>query len=429
MKNYVIAGHNETSFVGRTRSVLLDFLRNGRTLIITGSADTKAIWVTEAMKMLNMNPLNPTIEDSKKLEDYLSNHLDFLCFRQYNAENPDLVLTKKFDVVIVEEAYSFQSFVSVPRWVTLAKNVNADCALVVLAYSEYLFFQDKIDMRYRPLTTVKKEHIEAALFEDDAPQEDLPPVINIHVCKKDVDKVSEVYPATLVPFKSTNKKICRSVEEDEFAQAAVSLSVEEIKLDSIRCFTKIPKTIDLLSKSIELVSTAMACNPIPTYGRRMSDLIIQINRLYDKMSISTFDETYISLHGRERSNLIFCNKGKADLVDFRRGSASYVKEGFNESTIGYAENSFCKDRPATLIISNEDYMPTPRIMTKCNNIFLFGDWRTDVPFLKRLLKRVVNDVDIVIPCSARTTDESNVAHALSMLDNSMFNVIKHDLSS
>lgn len=429
MKNYVIAGHSETSFSGRTRSALLDFLRHGRTLIITGSAETKSLWITETMKMLGIDVLNPAFEDSKRLDDYLSKHLSFLYFRQYNPISVDLVLSNKFDAVIVEEAYSFQSFVSVPQWVTRVKNENPNCALVALAYSEYLFFQDKIDMRYRPLTTVRKEHLEATLFEDSAPEEDLPPTINIHICKKDVDHLTEVYPATLVPFKSTNKKICRSVEEEEFTQAAVSLSLEEIKLDSIRCFTCVPKTIDLLSKSIDLISTAMAFNPIPTYGRRLSDLIIQINKLYDKMSISTFDQTFLSLKGREKNNLIFCNEGKADLPEFRKASTSFVKKGFNESTIDYAENSFCKDRPSTMVISNEDYMPVPRIMEKCNNIFLFGNWRTDVPFLKQLLKRVVNDVDIVIPCSARTTDESNVANALSGLDNSMFNVIKHDLSS
>lgn len=429
MRNYVIAGHNETSFTGRTRSVLLDFLRNGRTLIITGSAETKSIWVAELMHILGMKAFDPTAEDEAKLAKYLEKHLDFLFFRQYNACSPELVMTKKFDAVIVDEAYSFQSFISVPQWVTRAKNVNSDCALVILAYSQYIFFEDRIDIRYRPLTTIDKERIEDEFAEDQAPQEDLPPVINIHVCKKNVDHLAETYPVTLMPFKSSNRKICRSVTEDEFTQAVISLNVEEIKLDSIRCYTRIPKTIDLLSRSIDLVNTAMTCNPIPTYGRRMSELINQINKVYDKMSISTFDSSFGALRGRERSNIIFCNKDKADLPEFRKPSTSFVKEGFNESTINYAEESFCKNHPTTLIISNEDYIPVPKVMEKCNNIFLFGDWRTDVPFLKQLLGRVVNDVNIVIPCSAKTTDESNVANALSMLDNSMFNVIKHDLSS
>lgn len=424
----MIAGHNETSFTGRTRSVLLDYLRCGRTLIITSSAETKSLWIAELMRMLGMKILNPTADDEAKLAKYLENHLDFLFFRQHNADSPDFMMTKKFDAVIVEEAYSFQSFISVPQWVTRAKNVNPNCALIVLAYSQYIFFEDRIDFRYRPLIKINKENIEAEFAEDQAPQEDLPPVINIHVCKKDVDHLAETYPVTLMPFKSSNRKICRNVTEDEFTQAVVSLNVEEIRLDSIRCYTRIPKTIDLLSRSIDLVNTAMACNPIPTYGRRLSDLLVQINKLYDKMSISTFDDAFVSLKGREKNNLIFCNNGKADLPEFRKTSASFVKEGFNESTIEYAENSFCKDRPSTLVISNENYMPTPKIMRKCNNIFLFGEWRTDTSFLKQLLTRVVNDVDIVIPCSARTTDESNVANALSMLDNSMFNVIKHDLS-
>lgn len=424
----MIAGHNETSFTGRTRSVLLDFLRCGRTLIITSSAETKSLWVAELMRMLGMKILNPTADDEAKLAKYLEDHLDFLFFRQHNADSPDFMMTKKFDAVIVEEAYSFQSFISVPQWVTRAKNVNPNCALVVLAYSQYIFFEDRIDFRYRPLIKINKENIEAEFAEDQAPQEDLPPVINIHVCKKDVDHLAETYPVTLMPFKSSNRKICRSVTEDEFTQAVVSLNVEEIRLDSIRCYTRIPKTIDLLSRSIDLVNTAMACNPIPTYGRRMSELINQINKVYDKMSISTFDNSFVALKGREKSNIIFCNNSKADLPEFRKSSTSFVKEGFNESTINYAEESFCKDHPTTLVISNEDYMPVPKVMEKCNNIFLFGDWRTDVPFLKQLLKRVVNDVNIVIPCSARTTDESNVANALSMLDNSMFNVIKHDLS-
>lgn len=426
MNNYVIINSVAIPCSPRVKSFLIDYLCGVKTLIITKNHESRALWTNTIMRHLKINPMTPTGEESAKLMKYIDEHIRFLSFFD---SNPDVgtILQNKFDDIIVEESWSLTNGSSVPSWLSQVKTENPTCRLFVCGYSSSRFIEDKVDQRFKPLHYVDFESFEKILDEDDnGRDEDFPPAINIHIFQKNVSSVSEVEPAVLRPFKSSSPKIFNSISCDDFADLVLS---EEKSSDSFRCFGSLPRIIDVLDQAKRALSTAMVFKPSPVYGFRLTGIMSQINKLFDINSLKCINDAYVEFEGNKKHNLIFCNKGRSDLSTFRALCNWYIKNGFSNKAIMIAEDGYRKAEESTLCVEMAGYMPEAATVRKTNNVFVLGDWRYDSNFLASLIKLFRDDVNIIIPCIAKTADESNVAKTISRLDNKMFNVIKHDLSS
>lgn len=425
-KTFVIITPYQQECSAKIREFLVDFLRNGRTLIITRRFESRGLWTAQVMRSLKMNPTTIDTQDDLRLRSYMDDHISYLNFYERNND-VETILSKKFDAIVVEEAWALTSSANVSCWLTRIKNLNPDCRLFICAYSDSNFFEDRLDPRFLPLHFVRQALMEQVLSEEEHPEDDdVPPTISIHLFKKDVSGISEINNAILRPYLNSSLKIFNSVTCDEFLDAILT---EEHFIDSFRCFSSLPKIIDLISQGMNMLTTAMVFNPTPIYGRRLSSLRRQLNEIFDKQSINALDPLYSEFNGKSKHNIIFCNRGKSDLSCIRKLSNVYIKDLFGEKTIDYSENWFEKENTATLCVDRKEYVPPKDTLRFCDNIFLLGDWRFNDMFLMALISRIVNDVNIVIPCVTKTADESNVIKALSGLDNRLFNVIKHDLSS
>lgn len=425
-KTYVIIAPYQQECSAKVQGFLIDFLCEGRTLIITRSFQTRGLWTAQIMRHLGINPLSIDAKADTKLRNFMDEHICYLNFYEKNTD-VESILSKKIDAIVLEEAWALTSGASVSCWLTRIKNVNEDCRLFICAYSDSNFFESRVDSRFLPLNFVRQAQMEEVIAGEEHPKEDdIPPTINIHLYQKNISGTSEINNATLRPYLNSSAKIFRPVDCDSFLDAVLS---EEPFIDSYRCFNSLPKIIDLLSQSMNMLTTAMVFNPTPTYGRRLTSLRKQLNDIFDRQSISTIESLYSLFNGDTSKNVIFCSKGKADFPSIRKLSNIFIKDLFGERTIEYSENWIVNCKFGTLCIDRPEYVPPKESLKACRNIFILGDRRFSEPFLMELISRITNDVEIVIPCVTKTADESNVIKALSGLDNRLFNVIKHDLSS
>ena len=426
MNNYVIVGSPFIPGVFKSRELLLDYLRlhDKRALIITKNFETRGYWTAAVMRSLGINPMTVSTEDDLKLNKHMDKYIDYLNFFASNKD-VDRVLNKHFEAIIIDEAWSLISCVGVSCWITTIKTANPDCQLFIHSASNGNGFVDRVDRRYHPLVYIEEKNLEQELAKDESPKEDLPPTINIHVYKKDVNSLSEIVPVYMRPYPYSSARIFESVDCDGFISSVLT---QEKAPDSIRCYTSIPRAIDLLDRTIDILTTAMAFDPIPLYGRRLSIAGQQLEALFDNQSVRRFSELYNCHSGRDSKNIIFCDKGRSDLSQIRTVSNFYVKDLFSDGSIGYSTTWFKSNKVSTLCIEKDGYLPPDDVLAEAHNIFILDKRRHNKDFISSLCSKITTDIEIVIPCVAKTADESNVVKALSDLT-IMFNVIKHDLPS
>lgn len=425
MNNYVIVGSPFIPGVFKSRELLLDYLRDKRTLIITKNFETRGYWTAAIMRTIGINPMTVSTQDDLKLIEHMDKHISYLNFFVSNKD-VDKILSKHFDAIIVDEAWGLVSCVGCCCWITTLKTANPDCQLFIYSATNGNGFVDRVDTRYLPLVYIDEKNLEQELAKDESPKEDLPPVVNVHVYKKNIDSLSEIVPVYIRPYPYSSAKIFESVDCDRFIS---SILTQEKAPDSIRCYTSIPRAIDLLDRATDVLTTAMAFDPRPIYGRRLSIIGQQLEALFDNQSVRRLNELYNCYDGRESKNIIFCDKGRSDLPTIRSASNFYVKDSFAEGSIGYSMTWFKSNKISTLCIEKEGYFPPDDVLAEAHNIFILDSRRHKKDFIDALLGKITTDTEIVIPCVAKTADESNVVNALSGLDNLMFNVIKHDLPS
>lgn len=425
MNNYVIVGSPFIPGVFKSRELLLDYLRDKRTLIITKNFETRGYWTAAIMRTIGINPMTVSTQDDLKLIEHMDKHISYLNFFVSNKD-VDKILSKHFDAIIVDEAWGLVSCVGCCCWITTLKTANPDCQLFIYSATNGNGFVDRVDTRYLPLVYIDEKNLEQELAKDESPKEDLPPVVNVHVYKKNIDSLSEIVPVYIRPYPYSSAKIFESVDCDRFIS---SILTQEKAPDSIRCYTSIPRAIDLLDRATDVLTTAMAFDPRPIYGRRLSIIGQQLEALFDNQSVRRLNELYNCYDGRESKNIIFCDKGRSDLPAIRSASNFYVKDSFAEGSIGYSMTWFKSNKISTLCIEKEGYFPPDDVLAEAHNIFILDSRRHKKDFIDALLGKITTDTEIVIPCVAKTADESNVVNALSGLDNLMFNVIKHDLPS
>lgn len=425
MNNYVIVGSPFIPGVFKSRELLLDYLRDKRTLIITKNFETRGYWTASIMRSIGINPMTVSTDEDLKLIEHMDKHISYLNFFVSNKD-VDKILNKHFDAIIIDEAWALISCVGVCCWITTLKTANPDCQLFIYSATNGNGFVDRVDSRYLPLVYIEEKHLEYELTKGEKPKEDLPPTINIHIYKKDINSLSEIVPVYMRPYPYSSAKIFESVDCDRFTS---SILTHERMPDSIRCYTSIPRAIDLLDRAIDILTTAMAFDPIPLYGRRLTIAGQQLEALFDNQSVRRFNELYNCHSGRDSKNIIFCDKGRSDLPQIRTASNFYVKDMFSDGSIGYSMTWFKSNKISTLCIEKDGYLPPDDVLAEAHNIFILDKRRHNKDFISSLCSGITTDTEIVIPCVAKTADESNVVKALSGLDNLMFNVIKHDLPS
>lgn len=397
---------------------------DGKTIIITTNTETEANWRLQIITARNKDDAENKMIDLAPV--FINYH--FLHYMDRNQDEIAILNYRGYKNLILDNVWSVFQNGNVPSWVTAIKTANPDINFIGISETAGESYKTRIDQRIKDIKVVMANNIKETIAKFKEDKEDLPPCKAIHVCQVDISSLDTVEPCSYSP---TGKPTAHTVYINS------DLFLDKIKgetEDEVRVYARVPKTIQLLCEAKRFVSTCMIYSPTPLYGRRMSYLTAQLNKLFGNMEstamrIAALDQLPHNwqINIREQKSIMFCDYKKSE--DYRKFINYFIKPDFSDASLKYAIEQFTGSNNSVLCIEGQRINATTELLDGCKNVFLFGTNKYDGRLIKHIIDCAKDDINIVMFVSKNTIDESNVLSALECVKDNSLTVLKHDLSS
>lgn len=393
----------------------------GRTIIITKDSVSESRWRVEIISHMR----------AKKNEDkYLDLtpvilNFQFLRVTETNLDEIQILNYRGYNNLILDNVWSVYHTSKASSWITAIKTANPLINFIGISDTWGKSYMERIDQRIKDIKHVFLKDFKSTFL--GTKNEDLPPEKTIHVCLRDISGETAIEHASY-SFTGQPMKDKEYVSSDVFMH---KLSMAEDNGSEIRSYCKVPIVIDLLSKAIRSISTNMVFSPTPEYGRRLTYVTSQLNKLFMKEDVKGLSSGLLSKNWQidinSQKSIIFCD-WKAD-DGLRRYVNWYAKPDFTPGTLRYAIEGFMKEGFSVLCIEGQRIDLSKRLLEGCKNVFLFGQNKYDKGLIRSILDNATDNINIIAFASKDTIDESNVLKTVDGLKDNFLTVLKHDLSS
>ena len=397
---------------------------DGKTIIITTNTETEANWRLQIITARNNKDAKTKVIDLAPV--FINYH--FLHSMDRNQDEISILNYRGYKNLILDNVWTVFQNGNVSSWITAIKTANPDINFIGISDTAGESYKTRIDQRIKDIKVVMANNIKETMMKLKEEKEDLPPCKAIHLCQIDISGLDTIEPCSYSPTG-------RSTIHTSYVSS--DLFLDRIKgetEDEIRVYARVPKTVQLLCDARRFVSTCMVYSPTPLYGRRMSYLTTQLNKLFGNMEatamrIAALDQLPHNwqINIREQKSIMFCDYKKSD--EYRKFISFYVKPDFPDGSLRYAIEQFSSHNNSVLCIEGQRIGPTVELLDGCKNVFLFGTNKYDSRLIKHIMDCSTDDINIVMFVSKNTIDESNVLSALECIKDNSLTVLKHDLSS